>query len=105
MPCNDGRDYDRIREVYVEKGTQTSRLCAVFTVLEKRGLLNDVLANCDWKESGVSQKSTLDWWERHKREDVERRQREARQREQDRKRKQLLSKLTIEEKRILNIRD
>lgn len=108
MPCNDGMDPGGVT-VYVEKGTQTSRLCAVFTVLQRRGMLDEILSQCDWRESGVSKKSTLEWWERHQREDVARRQREAQERERDRMKQAAREKakkaLTREERKLLGIGD
>lgn len=102
MPCYDGRD--NIREVYVEKGTQTARLCAVFKVLEQQHRLHQTLDACDWYGSGVSKKSTLEWWERHKREDAERIAREQAEREREQRRKKVLAKLSKEELQLLNIR-
>ena len=80
MPWGDGGGV-HTSYIEVEKGTQTQRLCAVFSVLERRGLLKEVLDQCDWKEAGISRTSTVSWWERHKEADVARRQREARERE------------------------
>lgn len=108
MPCSDGLD-SNVRYVEVEKGTQTSRLCAVFSVLERRGLLKEVLDQCDGNEAGVSRASTVSWWERHKEADVARRQREAREREVARKREQAREKvkkaLTREELKLLGIKE
>ena len=102
MPCFDGRD--NIREVEVESGRQTSRLCAVFTVLEREGLLDKILSQCDWNEAGVSKLSTEQWWLRHKREDRERRQREFEEKQRKLARQKVLNKLSDDEKKILGVK-
>ena len=102
MPCNDGGG-SHSYPVYIEKGMQTSRLCAVFSVLEKRGILGEVLGAVDWKEAGVSESSTLAWWSRHKEEDRQRRQREAAEAARKKARRDVLSKLTPAEKKVLGI--
>ena len=101
MPCYDGRD--NVREIFIEKGTQTSRLCAVFKVLEQQHRLEQTLDACDWVGSGVSKKSTLEWWERHKREDQERIEREQDDALRKQKRAKVIAKLSKEELRLLNI--
>lgn len=103
MPCNDGGYPGSTRVEYVEHGNQTSRLCAVFTVLEHRGLLQSVLDACDWKEAGVSKASTLDWWARHKEQDYQRRVHEKAEATRKAKKKEILAKLSPEEKKILGV--
>jgi hypothetical protein len=104
MPCSDGPSY-RTETVYIESGKQTSRLCAVFTVLESMGQLDLVLNQADWKEAGVSKESTRAWWTRHKEEDRQRRQREAADSARKKARSAVLSKLSPAEKKILGIKE
>lgn len=107
MPCHDPRD--NVRVIYQEAGEQSARLCGVLAVLERRGLLSEILRDVDWKEVGVTQISTLQWWERHKKQDAERRQREAMEREQKRKleaaRQKAKGLLSLEERRLLGIKE
>jgi hypothetical protein len=104
MPCNGGYGPGSTT-VYVESGKQTSRLCAVFSVLESMGQLDLVLNQADWKEAGVSKESTRAWWTRHKEEDRQRRQREAEKSARDKARRAVLSKLSPAEKKILGIKE
>lgn len=101
MPCRDGNE--NTYPVYVEKGEQTSRLCAVFKVLERNGTLDATLSAADWVGSGVSKKSTLEWWERHKREDAARLNREADERRRKAQRQAVLDKLSKEDKKLLGL--
>ena len=103
MPCSDGGPSYGTNTIYVEKGTQTSRLCAVFRVLEKEGKLGALLNEIDWEEAGVSRFSTERWWESHKKEDRQRRQREAAETARKKARRAVLSKLTPAEKKVLGI--
>lgn len=52
-------------------------LCGVFTVLEQKNALLGVLDGVDWREVGVSKRTALVWWRKHKRADARRRQAEA----------------------------
>lgn len=45
MPCIDGGSFGRTE--YVESGVQTQRLCAVFTAMQKMGVLDKVLKAAD----------------------------------------------------------
>lgn len=102
MPCSDGSDY--VREVQVESGTQTQRLCAVFTVLERQRALDKVLDSVNWEEAGVTRASTEAWWQRHKREDLARRKREREARMKEAERLRVLRTLTPEQKKILGLK-
>lgn len=102
MPCGDG-GYPT-HTVYVESGTQTQRLCAVFSALQRRGLLDQILDEIDWKEAGVTRQGTLSWWKQHQVEDAERRQREKKEKERQAKRSAVLNKLSVEEKKILGLK-
>lgn len=102
MPCDDGRGYERV--IYQESGTQTARLCAVFTVLERQGILKQILEQADWKEAGVSLKGTLEWWARHKEEDRRRREREVEQARIKRRRAEALSRISEADKKLLGLK-
>lgn len=102
MPCFVD-DTEQRHRLYVEKGELTSRLCAVFKVLERNGTLDAILSAADWVGSGVSKKSTLEWWERHKREDAARLNREAAERRRKAQRQAVLDKLSKEEKKLLGL--
>lgn len=105
MPCYSG-DGPGATTVYVETGKNAARLCAVFSVLEDRGLLEGVLRTVNWDEAGegVTYKSTVAWWERHKRADAERLAREAEAKRVREAKLRVLSKLTDEEIKLLNLR-
>ena len=103
MPCFSESNGPGTHTVYVEKGVFSSRLCGVFSVLEKQGLLDTVLNQIDWKEAGTSKEGTVSWWERHKKEDAHRRKIEEEERAQKRARARVLSKLSPQEKRLLGI--
>lgn len=102
MPCSDGFPSGRVE--YVESGNQTKRLCAVFSVLEQQGILNNVLTSADWTEAGVSRRSTEEWWTRHKQEDTARRKREAADRRRAAERRAVLMKLSPEERALLGVK-
>lgn len=78
MPCNDGRDFD-VRVEYRDNPKVSAMLCAVLASAAKLNLLENILKNADWKESGVSSTFTLAWWEHHQVADNHRREKEARQ--------------------------
>lgn len=101
MPCFVGRE--NTETVYVESGKQTARLCAIFKVLQKNKLLTEILNQVDWKEAGVTKQSTLEWWARHQKEDLRRRQIEREEFLRKQRRNKILSKLTDEEKKELGL--
>jgi hypothetical protein len=102
MPCSDGRE--NTHTVYVESGNQTKRLCAVFTVLMNAGTLETTLDKVDWKEAGVSRRSTEEWWVRHQAEDRQRKARERAQKQADAERKAVLQSLTPLQKKVLGLK-
>jgi hypothetical protein len=51
-------------------------MCGILTVLEKSKKLESTLNTVDWKEAGTSKERLLKWWEKHKKQDAERRARE-----------------------------
>ena len=102
MPCSDGL-LNSTQTVYVESGNQTSRLCAVFKVLEQQGNLIQTLQKADWKEAGVSLESTLKWWERHKKEDKARQAAEHAAAKRKRERREALMSLTPRQRKALGL--
>lgn len=102
MPCNDSWPDGRVTEV--ESGTQTQRLCAVFTVLERQRALSKILDVVDWAEAGVTRASTEAWWARHKKEGLARRNRERDARLAKAERERVLKTLTPEQKKVLGIK-
>lgn len=103
MPCYDPRDDVQKVEVEVESGKQTSRLCAIFSALERMGMLTQTLDNADWKECGVSRSSTEVWWKNHKEEDARRRQREREEAKRKRERHEALMSLTPKQRKALGL--
>lgn len=115
MPCNDWGGGPGPHVVYRDLEIHGLRikdfqalLCGSFTLAEKTGTLDDLLDKMDWKEVGVSRKTTLEWWEKHKKEDELRRKEEAHiahlkkiERERSKKRREILARLSPEEKDIL----
>ena len=108
MPCrSDGWD---MPETPKRNGLDIDQfeasLCAVFTVLEAMNDagLDQLLDKVDWKEAGVKRGHVEAWWKRHKREDEDRRKREAAEKRKAELRKIALGKLTPEELDVLGIR-
>jgi hypothetical protein len=84
-------------------GRNAARLCAVFRVLERRGLLNEVLDNANWAGSGVSQRSTEAWWSEHKALDQQKKEREIAEEQRKRDREAALAKLSTKERKALGL--
>lgn len=111
MPCTDGgypadrREDPLIRE---QLRRAEARVCAVFSCLEARGLMDEVIKNINWQEAGLTQQSTLRWWEQHKEQDRRRRKAEKEQAEHAAREKRLaaigLAKLTPEERKALGLK-
>ena len=83
-------------------------MCGVFYLLENgftnRGVtiyLQEILDRVNWQETGTTQMWTEDWWEDHKEQDRQRRIEEGRKRE--RRRREILARLTEEEREILGL--
>lgn len=64
MPCHDGRD--AYRTVFEYRDAQ---LCAILTVLERKGILKEVITADDWREAGVSSAGLFAWWKEHQKAD------------------------------------
>lgn len=106
MPCRDEFAEDlRRRERDVEGALTKAGLCAILTALgDKSSLFEETLSKVDWKEAGIKKRELLSWWEQHKEEDRARREREKRVKHEKKIRKEALSKLSDEEKKILGIK-
>lgn len=101
MPCSDGGpSWEQLHE---ERGIKAS-WCAILTVLERGGLLDRVLEECDWNEAGVTKQEVLGWWAGHKRRDAERRAQETASREQAAVATAARQKLSPEEQEALGLR-
>lgn len=61
-------------------------LCAIFSELERRGLLLEVLQSADWIESGVQFALIEKWWINHKAADARRRLRAKQLADEERER-------------------
>ena len=108
MPCSsDGWDMPKTpKRNGLDIDQFEASLCAVFTVLEAMNDagLDQLLDKVDWKEAGVKRGHVEAWWKRHKREDEDRRKREAAEKRKAELRKIALGKLTPEELDVLGIR-
>jgi hypothetical protein len=111
MPCSDGGQYKCEQEekarIKRQKEIQ-AMLCAVLTVLYNNANLSNVLSQVDEAESGITEKSIKDFWEKHKKEDEARRKREREMKEKIQRetliKQQALFKLTKEEKEVLGVK-
>ena len=92
MPCT--CDPDPSREQFFE-----ACLCALARVLEE----DRIFGRVDWKEAGVSSRKFYEWWKAHQLRDLERREREANDREENKLRLQAIAKLSAEERKALRL--
>lgn len=108
MPCrSDGWDMpETTKRNGLDIDQFEASLCAVFTVLEAMNdaALDQLLDKVDWKEAGVKRGHVEAWWKRHKREDEDRRIREADAKRKNELKKIALGKLTAEELEVLGIK-
>lgn len=105
MPCNDGGGNVRTEYIEIEHtGRMAARLCAVLTVLEKRGLLDEVVGMIDFKGAGVGPRDLSTWWAKHKRIDEEKREREQTQAQRERDRKAAIAKLSPKDRKVLGLK-
>lgn len=100
----------RIGRLERELAQREAMLCGLFTLLENgftsHGItfyLPAVLDRVDWQEAGTTRRCTEQWWEDHRARDEERRAEEARQLE--RRRQEILARLTPEERGILGLEE
>lgn len=110
MPCSDGGWSDEVRVSRDEVQEHTmleAAMCGILTVLEKpdRGgsNLEGILRAVDWKEAGVKRKTLEIWWKKHKKQDAERRAREAAALNKEQLKASAISKLTAEERAALGL--
>lgn len=119
MPCSDG-GYTAEQQAQIdakerkaerEKRMIAAMLCAICTVLEAPGKpgmkginqLPKILDKVDWEEAGVKRTEFAVWWDQHKREDEERREREAKEAKLDARKKAALAKLSLADRRVLGL--
>lgn len=76
-------------------------LCAVLTTIDRFGDLDLIACNLDAREAGVSWDQISAWWQDHLERDAERRHQEALRIEA--RRKEILARLTNEEREILGL--
>jgi len=115
MPCYSGDENSRgsgDREAILEEtiDKRNAMMCAVF----RAAGVEDILGKIDYKEAGISRKEFELWWKEHEEEDRLRREREKKAQaakraaakakaERAKKRKEVLAKLTDEDKIILGV--
>jgi len=109
MPCSDGGYSDEVRVSRDEVQEHTmleAAMCGILTVLAKNDSNNDLdyfFKNVDWKEAGVKRKTLEMWWRKHKKQDEERRAREAAARNKEQLKASAINKLTAEERAALGL--
>ncbi len=78
-------------------------LCGLFSLFEREGEVDWWLTEVNWAEAGVDRKTVERWWAAHKREDAERRAREAAERRRQELRASGLAKLDSAERAALGL--
>ena len=102
MPCYDGAAEMTAAE---ERANEfESLLCGIATVLEQQNMLDNVLRAVNWSETGLGRYHFDRWWHDHKVQDKQRRMEDQAQKEAEKLRQSVLSKLTPEERRVLGIK-
>ena len=119
MPCTvfetpeERRDWERdaleqIQDLEARLAEREAQLCGVFTLLENgftshyiTFYLRAILEQVNWSETGTTLHATETWWEDHKEKDQARKEQEAW--ELARKKRDILNKLTEEEREILGL--
>lgn len=91
-------EIDVLREKLRERDAM---LCAVLTVVDRFGNFDLIACNLDAGEAGVSWDQISAWWQDHLERDAARREKEALRREQ--RRREILARLTNEEREILGL--
>lgn len=109
MPCSDGGWDDEVRvsrDEVREHNMLEAAMCGILTVLENNGggsNLEGILQAVDWKEAGVKRKQLETWWRKHKKQDEERRAREAAHLRKEELKTAAISKLSMEERAALGL--
>lgn len=109
MPCSDGGYSDEVRVSRDDVREHTmleSAMCGILTALENNsvaGKLDFFLDTVDWKEAGIKRKTLETWWRKHKKQDDERRAREAAALNKEQLKASAISKLTAEERAALGL--
>lgn len=105
MPCLDcGPNYTVSTKEIDRMRNAEALLCAITSVLQKKGMLSTTLTSVNWKEAGISIMVFDEWWAEHLKKDVARRKRENEQAERQRKIDAARSKLTPEERKLLGLK-
>lgn len=113
MPCSDGGYDDEVRvsrDDVREHNMLEASMCGILTAIEAwgndttpEGRLKMMLDKVDWTEAGVKRNTLEMWWRKHKKQDEERRAREAAQRHEAELRASALAKLTPAERAALKL--
>ena len=109
MPCSDGGWSDEVRvsrDEVQEHNMLEAAMCGILTVLEASASgqsLDYLLGYVDWKEAGVKRKTLELWWKKHKKQDEERRAREAAALNKEQLKARAIGKLTAEERAALGL--
>jgi hypothetical protein len=119
MPCRDyyddhpGAYYEsEVRGLQKQVSFAESALCQVLAALERAVLVGiDPLDMIDYKEAGITRAELEKWWTNHKALDAKHRAEEAakkkeaaEKRAKSKKKKELLSKMSAEDKEILGLK-
>ncbi len=109
MPCSDGGYNDEVRvsrDDVREHDMLEAAMCGILTVLEAGASgqsLDYLLGYVDWKEAGIKRKTLETWWRKHKKQDEERRAREAAALNKEQLKARAMEKLTVEERAALGL--
>lgn len=109
MPCSDGGYNDEVRvsrDDVREHDMLEAAMCGILTVLESSASgqsLDYLLSYVDWKEAGIKRKTLETWWRKHKKQDEERRAREAAALNKEQLKARAMEKLTVEERAALGL--
>lgn len=72
MPCFDAEAAAEQRDSVGKLAVRDAMLCAVMTVLDDQGLLDEVLAHVDSQQAGVTDEEIRQWYQQHLAEDAAR---------------------------------
>lgn len=106
MPCRtEGpyEPYDSRQRLTSLVANLSAALCAVLTVVEANGEIDDLFNAVDYKEAGIPEGFIREWWAKHQEEDRIRKQREKEEAERKRLRQKALEKLTPKERAALGV--
>lgn len=104
MPCRTEEPWESSQRATALIANLGAALCAVLSVVEANGEIEELLQAVDYKEAGIPEGFIREWWAKHQEEDRIRKEREASAAKRERIRKRALDKLSKEEKAALGIR-